>query len=244
MSNGRKFIEVANKVSKTKPIFIYKAGITEVGARQARSHTGSLAGRDEIYTAAFRKAGVMRVYDSWELFLKSSTLSILPPSKGSRVGIIASGGGIAVVASDICSKLGLEIPALKEETVNEIEKIIPKYAAKPLNPIDTAADINPLTYLRIAKAMIQKKEVDNLIVNPIYGFIKTEQAIRDEIKSAEGFRKIVENGVPLIVVSSAEESAGVKALKKLMVPVFETPEDACKAIKACVEYGKITHLKR
>jgi len=104
VKDGRRFLEVAKQVSKVKPIVVIKAGRSERGAKAAASHTGSLAGSDKIYDAAFKQAGIIRAYTIGEAFDYARTLSNLPEPGGENLVIITNGGGIGVMATDAADR--------------------------------------------------------------------------------------------------------------------------------------------
>ena len=109
VKGGRKFMEAAKRVSMKKPIIIIKAGRSERGAKAAASHTGSLAGADSIYTAAFKQSGVLRALTIGEAFDWARTLSNLPEPEGENVVILTNGGGIGVMATDAAEEEGLKL---------------------------------------------------------------------------------------------------------------------------------------
>ncbi|HDZ36115.1 MAG TPA: acetyl CoA synthetase, partial [Thermococcus sp.] len=109
VKDGRRFMEAAREVSMEKPIIIIKAGRSERGAKAAASHTGSLAGADSIYTAAFKQSGVLRALTIGEAFDWARTLSNLPEPEGDNVVILTNGGGIGVMATDAAEEEGLHL---------------------------------------------------------------------------------------------------------------------------------------
>jgi len=123
IKDGRKFVEVASKVTKEKPIITLKAGRTSAGKRAAASHTAAVAGIDEIYEAAFRRAGVIRANDIEELFDLAKAFAKQPPARGNRIGIITDGGGAGVMATDMAEILGLKVPEIRRETREKLEEL-------------------------------------------------------------------------------------------------------------------------
>ena len=133
--NGRKFLEIAGKVSKKKPIIALKVGRSNPGAKAAISHTGSIVGEDEVYDAVFRKCGIIRVEDMDELDDLSKSFLKLPLPKGNRIGIITHVGGMAVMAADAAYTHGLELAKLSPETIEKLKPWFPSWLSVK-NPID------------------------------------------------------------------------------------------------------------
>lgn len=132
---GRRFFEVAHRVSRKKPVLALKTGKTELAAKAAMSHSGSLVGRDEVYDAAFKQCGIIRVGDVNELEDASLALLHLPLMRGRRVGIITFTGAGGVMSVDACSKWGLEPAHVTPETRKQISKLFPSWLVVS-NPVD------------------------------------------------------------------------------------------------------------
>src|SRR4030042_1485970 len=119
LREGRRFYELAKEITRKKPIVVMKSGTTGASARAARSHTGALAGSDNVYTAAFKQAGVIRVEDEEELCDVALSLRDLPLPRGNRVAILTMGGGFGVVTAEVCEKEGLEIATLEPQKLKK-----------------------------------------------------------------------------------------------------------------------------
>ncbi|MEM1550332.1 MAG: CoA-binding protein, partial [Candidatus Bathyarchaeia archaeon] len=139
VKEGERFIEVARRVSRKKPIVAIKAGTTSAGMRAVSSHTGSLAGSDIAFSAAFKKAGIIRVNTLEELLTFILAFGSQPLPRGRRVLIVTNGGGPAILATDICEKVGLDLPPLEHNIIEELHKSIPPHASLS-NPVDVLGD--------------------------------------------------------------------------------------------------------
>src|SRR5210317_1521479 len=137
LRNGREFIQQAQKTTLEKPIVLLKSGRSSTGKKSAGSHTVALAGISEVARGAFKRAGIIVIENSDELFPAAETLSSLPPIKNNKIAILADGGGHATIAADLLTDLGLEIPALGKKTQEKLKKILPFTASVP-NPVDVA----------------------------------------------------------------------------------------------------------
>jgi acyl-CoA synthetase (NDP forming) len=135
LREGRRFLQLAREITASKPIIVIKTGGTEVSARAAQSHTGAIAGSNEVYTAAFRQSGVIRVDDDDELTDVVSALLNQPLPRNNRIGILSIGGGPGVVAAEACEKEGLVVPPLAPATIQKLDAYLPPRWPRG-NPID------------------------------------------------------------------------------------------------------------
>ncbi|MBE0415153.1 MAG: CoA-binding protein [Dehalococcoidia bacterium] len=135
---GRRFLKLAREITRSKPIVAVKVGRTEAGAKAARGHTGALSGSDIVSDAVLKQSGVIRADEIEELFDVAAALLRQPLPKGRRIGILTGGGGHGVVATDACSRLGLEIATLSGSTLEKLDKILPERWPRQ-NPVDTVA---------------------------------------------------------------------------------------------------------
>ncbi|GAI42463.1 unnamed protein product, partial [marine sediment metagenome] len=127
MRDGRRFLDVAGRVAKKKPIIAIKSGQSEEAAQATQSHSGSLAGRDEVYDAAFRQCGVIRVTTAEEFDDLSKAFLHLPLMKGRGVGIITNTGGGGIMATDACTRHNLDLAKLSPESLRELDAIAPPW---------------------------------------------------------------------------------------------------------------------
>ncbi|WP_297523562.1 CoA-binding protein, partial [Thermococcus sp.] len=134
VKDGRKFIEVAKRVTKKKPVIALKAGRSESGARAASSHTGSLAGSWKIYEAAFKQGGVL-IAETIDDMLSMARAFTQPLPRGKRVAIMTNAGGPGVLTADEIDKRGLKLANLEEKTIEELRSFLPPMAAVK-NPVD------------------------------------------------------------------------------------------------------------
>jgi acetyl coenzyme A synthetase (ADP forming)-like protein len=162
---GRQFMNSIKACDK--PVLVVKAGRSAAGARATASHTGSMAGSDELYSAAIKQAGGIRCRDIVELFDMARALDGQPPAKGNRIGIITNGGGLGILLTDACEANGLSIPKLSEKTYKKIEQIIPGLV-KPNNPVDLVADAGFYRYWTSTHALLDDPNIDGIIVASVH----------------------------------------------------------------------------
>ncbi len=163
LSAGREFMEAARSVSLAKPIVLVKAGRTEAGALAARSHTGVLAGADQVFAAACRQAGIIRADTLEEGAIVAAALAGIPLPGGRRVGIVTGGGGLGVIAADACGAAGLEVAPLGERTRERLKKLLPPWWV-PGNPVDLVAGIVYAGPREIIPILFEEGDVDGVIM--------------------------------------------------------------------------------
>ncbi len=241
LKDGRKFIEVAKRVTKKKPVIALKAGRSESGARAASSHTGSLAGSWRIYEAAFKQSGVL-VADTIDDMLSMARAFTQPLPKGRRVAIMTNAGGPGVLTADAIDKRGLKLADLEEETIEELRSFLPPMAAVK-NPVDMIASARGEDYYRTAKLLLKDENVDMLIaicVVPTFaGMTPTEHA-EGVIKAV----KEVNNGKPVLALFMAGyvSEKAKELLESNGIPSYERPEDVAAGAYALVQQAKNTGL--
>ncbi len=151
VKNGRRFLESARRLSGKKPVVVLKGGRTRMGEKAASSHTGAMASDAGVFNAACRQAGIIQVSQPMELLDLSAVFSSLPLPKGNRVAIMTLGGGWGVIASDLCTEHGLEIPSLSGNIVDRLNKVLPDYWSHG-NPVDLVGE----TSLEVSKASLEE----------------------------------------------------------------------------------------
>ena len=173
LRDAKRFMRIARQITLTKPIIAMKSGGTETSAKASRSHTGALTGSDEIYTAAFRQTGVIRVDDDLELCDVTVALLNQPLPRGRRVGILTMGGGLGVVTAEACEKEGLEIAALEPSTIAEFDALLPSRWSHG-NPVDlVGSDVGRVTsLLSITLTLLKDRNLDAVISNSWLGHFR------------------------------------------------------------------------
>lgn len=235
VKNGRKFIEEARKIVKEKPILALKGGITQESAQRAKSHTASIAGSDEIFDAAFKKAGIIRVENIEELMDAAVALSKQPPMLGDNVAIVSNVGGPAILAADAVVRNNLKLATLSEKTKMEIENLYSGVDAT--NPIDIIADARADRYDKVLGLVLSDKNVDGVLI------INMLKSCFFEPKDAKVIPKIAAKypDKPVVDVPAGGEDFALvsKVLGSTRIPVYNLPEKAVKALKVLRIYGKI-----
>ncbi|MDJ0815412.1 MAG: acetate--CoA ligase family protein [Desulfobacterales bacterium] len=244
LRNGRKFIQQAQKTTLEKPVILLKSGRSSTGKKSAGSHTGSLAGISEVAQGAFRRAGIITIENSDELFPVAETLSSLPPIKNNNVAILADGGGHATIAADLLTDLGVNMPELSEKTQQKLKALLPDAASVP-NPVDVAGgtDADPSLFADCAKIMLNDPNVGGLLIVGLfggYGIRFAESLSLMEEDAAHRMGKLVKSRHKPIVLHSlytSEKPHALDLLRYYNIPVYDSLDVSVKCISALAEYG-------
>jgi len=235
VKDGRKFIEEARKIAGKKPTLALKGGITQESAHRARSHTASMAGSDEIFNAAFKKAGIIRVEDPEELLNAALALSKQPPMFGDNVAIVSNVGGPAILAADAVARNNLKLARLSDKTKRKIESLYPGVDAT--NPIDMIADARAERYRKVLELVLADDNVDGiLVINMLKScFFEPEDAkVIPEVAAKYQNKPVVD------VAAGGEDFELVYGvIGESSIPVYNLPEKGVKALKVLRTYGRI-----
>jgi acetyl coenzyme A synthetase (ADP forming)-like protein len=232
--NPRRFTEIAKRVSRKKPILIVKSGRTAEGARAASSHTGAIAGADLPVSAFLRQLGVLRANTIDELFDVARALDLCPLPTGHRVAVLTNAGGPAIMATDACVNLGLEMAELSDVTLAGLASFLPDEASVQ-NPVDMIASATPEGYAQALKILLADENVDMVMVINVKPLIGNPIAVMNEVgKALPGQKK------PVVAVMMATEEfhEEVKARPDLP-PVYRFPESAARALAQLAHYSAL-----
>ncbi len=242
LRDGRGFMEAAREVTPSKPVVVFKAGRSQRGASAVRSHTGSLAGSDAAYEAAFKQCGVVRTYSTEEFLDASRALARLPTPRGPRVGIITNGGGYGVIAVDALEERGMEVPELDKATAERLRERLPPFYPVG-NPLDLTGSSTPEQYLAGMVEMARSDVIDALIVMALYSV-----PLMEPRRTTDYILQVLRDyGKPIVVVSldvTPEVARENSRLEAEGVPVFPSPERAASALAALWRYARLTQPLR
>ncbi|HEY8743004.1 MAG TPA: bifunctional acetate--CoA ligase family protein/GNAT family N-acetyltransferase, partial [Chloroflexota bacterium] len=227
IGDARSFLSAARAVALRKPIVVLKAGRSPAAAQAAASHTGALAGSDDVLDAAFRRCGVLRVETIGDLFGMAALLAQQPRPLGPRLTILTNAGGPAVLAIDALVAAGGQAATLAETTREELDRALPA-AWSHGNPIDLLGDASPERYAAALAAARDDPHSDGLLV------ILTPQAMTDATQTAEHVAAVGRAGKPLLAswMGAAQVAAGAAVLERAGIPTFAYPDDAARAFAA------------
>ncbi len=233
VTEGKALMEVAREIitERGKPVLILKSGRTAEGATAAASHTGSLAGSDEVCDAAFRQAGIIRCETIEDMFNYAICMAYQPIPQGKRVAIVTNAGGPGVLATDRAVREGLTLARFSEKTTDILRKSLP-HTANLSNPVDLIGDAKKDRYSAAVSSILGDDGVDGALV------ILTPQSMTDIPSIAEELCSI-DRRFPKPLYTSfmgeADVSEGVEILQRHHVPHYPLPEDMCQAFsRACL----------
>ena len=244
MSQGRKFLQEAYRTSIHKPIILLKSGRSATGKKSAGSHTGSLAGMNEVAKPAYERAGIIVIENSDELFPVANTLSCQPAIKNNAVAILADGGGHATIGADLLSDYGINLPELTEQTRNRLRAILPE-AASVVNPVDVAGgtDADPSLFADCARIILNDPNVGGLLMVGLFGGygIRFEKSLGfgEEAAAHQLGHMVSKKKKPIIVHSlySAYDSHALDLLRHYDIPVHDSLDISCKCVASLCKYG-------
>lgn len=236
VEDGLRFIEIARKVSRTKPIVVLKSGVSSAGARAASSHTGALAGSDKAYSTAFKQIGVLRAHNIEELFGYGITFSLQNIPKTSSVAIITNAGGPSIIATDKCEEEGLPLAGFEAETIEKLRANLPKESSI-YNPVDLLGDALEDRYKFALSAVLSDSNVGCVLV------ILTPQAMTKPKETAESIIEASKEYQNKPIVASFMGGEGVReASKNLLshgIPCFGFPEPGVKSLAGLVKFASL-----
>jgi len=236
IEDGRRFIETAKKASKLKPIVAIKAGRSRRGAAAAASHTGSLAGMDAIYDAAFKECGIIRAYTFDQLFDWCIALASQPLPKKRGTVIITNGGGAGVMATDACEDWDVELMDIPEDLAEKFRKYMPPFGSTR-NPIDLTGMATREKYEGATEEAFRDPRVGSVIV------LYCHTAITDPMDVADGIISVVEKLKPdkpitVSFIGGKETAEASDKLREHKIPCYPTPERAVAAMSSLYKRAK------
>jgi acyl-CoA synthetase (NDP forming) len=233
----RKLIEVGKRGGKGKPIIAYKVGISHTSDQASQFHTGSLAGKHEIYEGAFKQAGFLTVRSSEELLDAAKALAMCSLPKGNNVAVLSGQAGPGMAACDICEMEGLSLPPFSIETQKRIEALLPPLAIRT-NPVDMGpAWYDSVAIKGIVQAVLEDKTIDSVILCIMFA-----SANKASVGNLSDLLLKRRNDKPVICCISSplgiwdEE---IKCLQQSGVPNYSTPERAAKALANLFRFKKM-----
>ena len=232
LPNGPEFIRVAREVSAKKPLLIVKSGSTQAGARAVSSHTGSLAGSERAYDAAFLQSGVIRARSVEELFDYAVAFAYQRLPRSRRVAIVTNAGGPGIMATDELERTGLELAAVDPATVERLRTKLPT-AASFYNPIDCLGDADAARYSFAAEAVLADPNVDAVIA------LLTPQTSTQALETAQGLARAQgQAGKPVLscFMGGAAMQEAIAHLVTHRLPCYPYPERAVDSLAAMARY--------
>lgn len=258
--DGRRFFEVAGQVSRKKPIIMVKVGKTQAGARAAASHTAAIAGADNVFDAMCKQSGVIRARSLDEMLNIGLAFLRQPLPEGRGVGIVTAGGGWGVLAADACAGLGFDVVKLPQETIGELDKLLPSWWNRG-NPVDLVAGSTPDNIFKALELVLGCPAVNALVMLSIMPALRIKgfsaplepearekwgrEGVNAVVEAMEHFNQLaVQYRKPVIVAtehifaSAIEETMINHALGQRELACYHMPHQAAEALAALAAYGE------
>ena len=228
VKGGRRFIDVAKRITKTKPIIVLKAGRTEAGRKAVASHTASMAGNDTVYEAVFKQAGIIRARDYEHMFNLTRAISKQPLPEKEGVFIITYAGSLGVISADAIIDNGMKLSELEPELKERLRDLLPEYVGG-MNPVDYTFSMDAETVRRTIEIGVESEDVGSFIV-----------VLQAEVLGSyvEPLGDIDYKGKPVMACVAGKEFAidDVIKMEKAGIPVYQTPEQCADAIAVMHRY--------
>lgn len=240
VSDGQRFVQEARKVTRQKPVVALKVGRYPSGQRAAASHTGALAGQENAFNAAFRRAGVIRADTSEELFDWARALAWCPLPKGRAIAILTSAGGPGVTAADALEMNGMSLAVLSPETRSKLEHLLPP-AASLNNPVDMLASASPEQFAACLQALLADPGVNGVLVVTPPPPMHTAGAV------AKTMIPIIHNSDKPVTIALMGErliQEAVEHLRAARVPEYRFPERAASALAVLAQRAEYLEQER
>ena len=236
LTNAAKFMSAVRRASRAKPVVMLKSGRSRMAAKAAMSHTGALAGADDVYDAALRRGGVLRVDDLEQLFEAAEILNVSPKLGGERLTILTNGGGAGVLAADRLAELGGTPAALSETTRTALNAVLPS-TWSGANPIDIIGDADAERYRRALEIVAKSNDCDAVLA------IYCPTALTSGVEIARSVVAIATNSnsaKPILTNWLGDQAAAEprSIFSSNSVPTFETPGSATRAFMHLVHHRR------
>jgi len=234
--DGRRLLESLKKTTIRKPVVVLKSGRTEKGASAAASHTGSLAGSDSIYDAAFRQSGALRASDFAEAFDWAKLITLQPPPPSENCLIITNGGGVGVMTTDACEESGISIWPLPDDLQSEFKKLMPVFGNFK-NPVDLTGQAYEESYYKAVDLAMRDPRIGSAIIlycqTAITDPVSIAKAIIDACESQRCDKTLVTS---FLGGQQCEEAN--RKLDERSIPSYPIPERAVSALSAYYKWQR------
>lgn len=238
LKDARKFMSAARAFARSKPIIILKAGKSQEGGKATMSHTGSVAGNDAVFDAAFQRAGIIRVDTIAQLFHCAQALAMQPRPQGNRLAIVTNAGGPGVLATDYLATRGGKLAELSEQTMQKLNEFLPASWSHG-NPVDVLGDASAETYRKTLEICQADENVDGVLtILTTQAVTSPTDAAREVVEASKNTRK------PMLAVwmGEADVAEGREVLEAGKIPNYRYPESAVDVFLKMWNYSRNLEL--
>jgi acetyl-CoA synthetase (ADP-forming) len=238
IDHPKRLMEVSKRGNREKPILAYKVGRSSTSDKASRFHTGSLAGKHEIYESAFKQAGILTVESSEELLDTAKALTMCPLPEGNKVAVLSGQAGPGMAACDVCEMEGLLIPPFSTETQKRVEELLPPLAIRT-NPVDMGpAWYDSEAIKGIVHTVLEDKNIDAIILCIMFASAnRPAVGILTDLLLERRINK------PILCCFSSPPGIWDDEIKRLEgsgIPNYPTPERAAKTLVNLFRFKKIS----
>jgi acyl-CoA synthetase (NDP forming) len=230
VKGGRRFLDVAKQITRTKPVIVLKSGRTEAGKKAVASHTASLAGNDQVFSGIFRQGGIIRARDYEHMFNLTKAVSKQPLPDRDGVFIITYAGSLGVIAADAVTDNGMRLSDLEPALKDKLKCLLPEYVGG-LNPVDYTFNMDGATVKKTIEIGVDSKDVGSIIV-----------VLQAEILGSyvDPLKSIDYKGKPIVACVAGKEFTidDVITMEKAGIPVYSTPEQCADALSVMFKHHK------
>lgn len=250
VKDGNKLLRLVQNIHREKPVIIWKAGLTVAGSKAVASHTASLAGQQAVWQAFFAQSGAIQVFSMEEMAEIAMTFLYVTPPRGNRAALLTFGGGNSVAAADVCSREGLEVPTLSQDTRDKLREFIPISGTSIKNPLDTGFMYMDLSLLdREINLITADPNIDFLIVIPSLDEIRTksDEQVDSVMSYLSELALAKPNGKPVVITFYSfrsdpwERKMRARLLFELSnkgIATYQNLNSAARALARFVRYHK------
>jgi acetyltransferase len=238
VGHAKRFMSAARSFARNKPIIVLKPGRYRESAQAAVSHTGSLAGDDDVYEAAFKRAGVVRVHEVADLFNAAQALDSKRLPGGPKLAIVTNAGGLGVMATDTLIEMGGQLPPISEAGIEHLNEVLPPYWSKG-NPVDVLGDADSARYVEAVRTCVKDKGVDGVLV------IYTPQGKAEPQELARAVVETIKHSskpVLTVLMGGASVAEARDIFLRADVPSYDTPEEAIETYMDMYRYTRNLEL--
>ena len=246
VKDGQKLTKLVKQIGPSKPVIIWKGGITASGARATATHTSSLAGDREVWNAFFKQSGAIQVGSIEEMADVTMTILQLKPSLGARLAVLGGGGGNNVATADICAEEGLELPPPSRETKAKLLEFMTLVNQSVVNPMDAGSMFASTALLRrTLDTVAADPQIDILLLHLGASFAKwfSPQAMAELKACIVSFNRDSPTGKPVVVAIQEQEKAADAAefigdLRQTGITTYNSLRRACRALRQFASYHR------
>ena len=239
--NPRALMNVLKTVALRKPVVAMKAGKFAVSSKAAQSHTGSLAGRSEIYEAALRQAGAVVAQEPGELLEVAKILTMIAPSAGRNVAVMSFQAGPGILLADEVARRGLAMAVFSPPTQDRLNQLLPPMTIRT-NPVDMAFARDEKAFEEVVRLILRDENVDALVIFLLHHPFMTPRRIKDSL-----LRQRESSGKPVLLCANSPRGLIEEEVAELEaggVPVYSLPDRTIRALRGLIEYGRIKEWRK